>query len=371
MPGRDLIWNSKPLKRNSMQPVPIKGRGINSNNTGRFEEWTRSDYDDGWYAEPLPPLRTQVEVDSARTVIARNKSPDLPFDRSINMYRGCEHGCSYCYARPSHTYLGLSAGLDFETRLFAKLDVATQLRRELDAPSYRCKPIALGANTDPYQPIEKQYQLTRQILEVLLEYRHPLTITTKSASLVRDIDLLAELARLNLIVVNFSITSLNSKLSRLMEPRASAPHSRLKAVSQLTSDGIPVTIFFAPVIPGLNEHELESILEMCADAGARRAEWTMVRLSHEVKELFQQWLTQTCPDKKAKVMSLIRQVRGGRENSTEFFERMRGTGPIADLIHHRFEVAARKYGLDRDPLELDMTQFRQNPTAARQVSIFD
>lgn len=351
-------------------PLP-KGRGATSNSTSRFNEWQCSQDFDGWDNEPLPPMQTQVEIDRARTVIARNQSPDLPFDRSINMYRGCEHGCSYCYARPTHTYLGLSAGLDFETRLFAKVDAPTQLRRELQAPAYRCQAIALGANTDPYQPIEKRYQLTRQILEVLLEHRHPLTITTKSASVVRDIDLLAELAQLNLVSVNLSITSLDAKLSRKMEPRASAPHSRIKAVSKLSDRDIPVTIFFAPVIPGLNEHELESILRVCASAGARRAEWTMLRLSSEVRQLFQEWLCEAYPDKASKVMSLIKEVRGGRENSVNFFERLRGTGPIADLIQQRFQVALKKYGLDELPVELDVSQFRKASLNKIQVSLFD
>lgn len=354
-----------------MQPNVQKGRGANSNESGRFEDWTRTRVEDDWYDEPLPPQKTTVEIDNARTVIAHNRSPDLPFDRSINMYRGCEHGCSYCYARPSHTYLGLSAGLDFETRLFAKIDAAEQLRNELNAPAYRCQTIALGANTDPYQPIEKRYRLTRQILEVLLEHRHPVTITTKSASILRDIDILSQMAKKNLVGVNLSITTLDSELSRLMEPRASAPHSRIKAVAGLAQESIPVTIFFAPVIPGLNEHEMESILEKSAQVGARGADWTMLRLSHEVRQLFEQWLQYAYPSKQSKIMSLIRQVRGGKENSTEFFERMRGTGPIADLIHQRFQAATKKYGLNRSPIELDVTQFRKIQQGSVQLSLFD
>ncbi len=353
-----------------MRALP-KGRGAASNETSRFSEWQHHLDDDGWDNEPLPPVQTQVEIERARSVITRNQSPDLPFDRSINMYRGCEHGCSYCYARPSHTYLGLSAGLDFETRLFAKVDAAAKLRKELHRPAYRCQAIALGANTDPYQPIEKRYQLTRQILEVLLELRHPLTITTKSASVIRDIDLLAELADLNLVGVNMSITSLDADLSRRMEPRASAPHSRIKAVSKLSECGVPITIFFAPVIPGLNEHEMESILKVCADAGARRAEWTMLRLSSEVRQLFQEWLREAYPDKASKVMSMIKQVRGGKENSVDFFERMRGTGPVADLIQRRFQIAIKKYGLDERPIELDVSQFRNSSDDKVQVSLFD
>ncbi len=354
-----------------VQSTLTKGRGAASNPTGRFEEWDRSAVDDGWYDETLPPLQTKVDIDHAQRVISRNRSPDLPFDRSINMYRGCEHGCSYCYARPTHTYLGLSAGIDFETRLFAKPEVAMNLRKELNQPAYSCQPIALGANTDPYQPIEKQFQLTRAILAVLLEYRHPLTITTKSASVVRDIDLLTQLANFNLICVNVSITTLDTKLSRQMEPRASAPHSRIKAVRKLSEQGIPVTIFFAPVIPGLNEHEMESILALSAEAGARRAEWTMLRLSHEVRELFQEWLCQTYPDREAKVMNRIRQVRGGKENSAKFFERMCGTGPVAELIQQRFKLAIKQHGLDRAPVKLDVTQFRQPVADHRQASLFD
>ena len=347
-----------------------KGRGISSNRAGRYEQWSRVDSDDGWYQESQPSCRTVVETDRSKTSITYNRSPDLPFDRSINMYRGCEHGCSYCYARPTHTYLGYSAGLDFETRLLFKPDVADQIRREITARSYQCRMIALGANTDPYQPIERQYNLTRQILEVLLEYRHPVTITTKSASVMRDLSLLSDLSQLNLIGINISITTLDSKLSRYMEPRASAPHSRLRAVKELAQAGIPVTIFHAPVIPGLNEHELESILKTSAGAGAYRAEWTMIRLPLEVRDLFQEWLAEFYPNKAKKVMNLIRQVRNGRENSTHFFERMRGTGLIAELIQQRFISAVKKFGLDNAPIELDVSKFRKNLKGESQPSLF-
>ncbi|MDE0309933.1 MAG: PA0069 family radical SAM protein [Acidiferrobacterales bacterium] len=349
---------------------PPKGRGAISNRSGRFESWDHQEFDDGWYHEELPALKTTIENDNARTVIARNRSPDLPFDRSINMYRGCEHGCSYCYARPSHTYLGYSAGLDFETKLFAKHDVAEKLTKEITADSYQCQTIALGANTDPYQPVERNLRLTRQILEVLLEHRHPLQITTKSASIMRDIDLLSELARHNLVGVNVSITSLDAGLTRRLEPRASAPHSRIKAVSRLVQHQIPITIFVAPVIPGLNDHEVETILESCAQAGARRAEWTMIRLPLEVADLFREWLRTHYPGREARVMSLIQQVRGGRTNSSEFFERMRGTGPIAEMIHKRFVSAVRKFGLDTPPVELDVAKFRKTVTGAVQMSLF-
>lgn len=348
-----------------------KGRGVVSNRTGRFENWDHEEFQDGWYHEDLPALKTTVESDNARSVIARNQSPDLPFDQSVNMYRGCEHGCTYCYARPSHTYLGYSAGLDFETKLFAKYDVAEKLIEEITDHSYRCQPIALGANTDPYQPIEKNLRLTRQILEVLLEYRHPVQITTKSASIVRDIDVLTELAQLNLVTVNISITSLDASFSRRIEPRASAPHSRIKAVSQLSHNQIPITIFVAPVIPGLNDHEIESILESSAQVGARRAEWTMIRLPLEVADLFREWLKEYYPDRESRVMSLIRQVRGGRTNRSDFFERMRGTGQIAEMIHKRFMIAIRKFGLDLPPVELEVAQFRKTVVGGVQMSLFD
>ena len=348
-----------------------KGRGAGSNRSGRYEQWNRTVAVDDMPDDGLvPKLKTTVEVDTSRSAISRNSSPDLPFDRSINMYRGCEHGCVYCYARPSHTYLGYSAGLDFETKLVMKPDVAQRLREEINKPSYQCQAIALGANTDPYQPIERKFELTRGILEVLREHSHPVTITTKSASVVSDLDLLSVMAERNLVNVNVSVTTLDSKLSRTMEPRASAPHSRIRAISELSKSGIPVTIFVAPVIPGLNEHEIESILEVCAQAGARRAEWTMIRLPLEVRELFQEWLENNYPTKSARVMSLIRQVRGGRENSSDFFERMRGTGLVADLIHKRFMSALRKYDLDREPVELDVTQFRKENSGGVQLSLF-
>ena len=348
-----------------------KGRGAVSNRTGRFESWDHEEFQDGWYHEELPVLKTTIEVDNARSVIARNQSPDLSFDQSINMYRGCEHGCTYCYARPSHTYLGYSAGLDFETKLFAKYDVAEKLTKEITARSYQCQEIALGSNTDPYQPIEKNLRLTRQILEVLLEYRHPVQITTKSASIVRDMDVLAQLAQFNLVNVNISITSLDASLTRRLEPRASAPHSRLKAVSQLCQHQIPITIFVAPVIPGLNDHEIEAILESSAQAGARRAEWTMIRLPLEVADLFREWLMEYYPHRETRVMSLIRQVRGGRTNRSDFFERMRGTGPIAEMIQKRFMIAIRKFGLDLPPVELEVARFRKSAAGAVQMSLFD
>ena len=349
----------------------VKGRGVSSNETGRYETLSRIECFDHWDEGDLPLLRTHVEVDAAKTVITANQSPDLPFDRSINMYRGCEHGCPYCYARPTHTYLGYSAGLDFETRLLAKVDVAERLREELSAPSYRCRPIALGTNTDPYQPIERNYKLTRGILEVMAEFRHPVQITTKSAAIVRDIDLLTKLAKRNLLQVNVSVATLDAHLSRAMEPRASAAGRRLDAVAELSEAGVPITILVAPVIPGLNDHEIERIVHRCAQAGAIRAEWTMIRLPMEVSELFQQWLEEKFPTKARKVMSLIQQVRRGNDNVSDFFERMRGTGPVAEMIHGRFMMAIRKSGLDRPPVELDRTLFASPASNLEQADLFN
>ena len=348
----------------------IKGRGTASNLTGRFEDWQRNQVYDGWHVEEETPLRTSVEIDSSKTVIARNQSPDLPFDCSINMYRGCEHGCVYCYARPSHTYLGYSAGLDFETKLLMKPDVAEKLKEEISKPSYRCSPIALGTNTDPYQPIERNYTLTRQILETLYEHRHPVTITTKSGLVVRDLDVLTEMAAMSLATVNISVTTLDSKLSRTMEPRASAPHKRIETIRKLADAEIPVMVFVAPVIPGLNEHEIESILEACAQAGARSATWTMLRLPLEVRDLFYEWLMVHYPDKAGRIQSLVRQVRSGQDSDSEFYSRMRGSGPVAELIQKRFDLAKLKYGLNQAMPELDIGQFRKSSAGQFQAALF-
>ena len=347
-----------------------KGRGVSSNRSGRFNQWRTEKTDDGWHQSADAKLKTHVNAECCRTALTSNQSPDLPFEHSINMYRGCEHGCSYCYARPSHTYLGYSAGLDFETRLIAKPNVAVQLKKEITARSYQCKVIALGTNTDPYQPIEKHWQLTHQILKVLLQHRHPVTLTTKSASILQDLNVLTKLAELNLVNVNISITTLDPELSRRMEPRASAPHSRLKAVKKLADAAIPVTIFYAPVIPGLNEHELESILEQSAQAGANRAEYIMIRLPQEVGQLFQEWLEFHYPNKSTKVLNLIRQLHGGEKNSTKYFERMRGSGLIADLIQKRFLLAAQKFGLNLSPVQLDHSRFRKDCSELTQLSLF-
>jgi len=331
----------------------IKGRGAVSNRAGRFaRRETEPDLDaldaafrDG--DEPRPPATT-VRIDHARSVISRHGSPDLPFTQSINPYRGCEHGCIYCYARTTHSYLDLSPGLDFETQLFYKPDAAKLLRNEIAARDYVVSPLALGTNTDPYQPIERRLRVTRQILEVLLAARHPLTIVTKSTLILRDLDLLAELAALNLAAVFVSVTTLDEELKRRLEPRTAGPKQRLGAIEALASRGVPTGVMAAPIIPGLNDHELERILKAAAIAGANTAGYVLLRLPHEVRPLFKEWLVAYYPDRAEHVMSLVRQMRGGAENDAEFFSRQRGRGPLALLLGRRFERAIRQYGLDRE-----------------------
>ncbi len=343
-----------------MSLTTFKGRGATLNPDGRFERARRALEDDGWGGldalslDPAP--RTEIFRDTSRTVIARNDSPDIPFDQSINPYRGCEHGCIYCYARPSHSYLGLSPGLDFETKLFAKHDAAALLRAELARPGYAVKVIALGANTDPYQPIEKRLGITRSILEVLLEARHPFGIVTKSALVLRDLDLLTELNRLSLVRVFVSVTTLDPDLARVMEPRASAPYRRLMAVEQLASAGIPVGVNVAPIIPGINDMEIERIVARVASAGAVGVSHVLLRLPHELKDLFGAWLEEHFPDRADRVLSLVRQCRGGRLYESEFGTRMKGTGPIADLIRDRMRRAAMRHGLSgrRYPQRTDL-----------------
>ncbi len=343
-------------------PTPHKGRGAIDNPDGRYNTWQHEALDDGWdHGESDTPPRTQVSLEHPRTIISRNHSPDLPFDHSINAYRGCEHGCIYCYARPTHAYLGLSPGLDFETQLTAKPEAARLLRRELQASGYRCTPIALGANTDPYQPIERQFQITRQILEVLNEFQHPCTITTKSALVERDLELLMPMAERHLVHVNLSITTLKPEIARKLEPRASAPHRRLQAVTRLREAGIPVAVMVAPVIPVLTDPELENILEAAADAGALSANYMLVRLPLEVSDLFEEWLHTHFPDMADHVMNRIRDSRGGRANDPRFGHRMRGEGVFADLIAQRFRIAARRLKLDRPPVPLGCSRFRGQP----------
>jgi DNA repair photolyase len=327
-----------------------KGRGATRNPEGRFERLRREACDDGWGSldevalDPSP--RTEVLVDRARTIVARNRSPDIPFDRSINPYRGCEHGCVYCYARPSHGFLGLSAGLDFETRIFVKPDAERLLRDELARPGYACRPIALGANTDPYQPLEKQLRVTRAILEVLAEARHPVGIVTKSALVLRDLDLLASMAALGLARVHLSLTTLDPALARKLEPRAAAPHRRLETMRALAAAGVPTGVMTAPIIPGLTDHEIEALLAAAAGAGARTAAYVLIRLPHEVKELFQAWLEAHAPSRARRVLSLIRQCRDGRLDDPSFGDRMQGQGAFALMIAQRFAKACRRLGLD-------------------------
>ncbi len=351
---------------------PHKGRGAVSNADGRYELHTREMCDDGWDSEDstTPAPHTTVTIDAARSALTYNESPDIGFDRSINAYRGCEHGCVYCFARPTHAYLGLSPGLDFETRLFAKPNAAALLEQELRQRKYLCRPIALGTNTDPYQPIERQWRITRQILEVLAEFRHPVTILTKSALVERDIDILAPMAAAHLVEVRLSVTTLDSKLARRLEPRATAPLRRIEAIQTLNSAGIPAGVMVAPIIPLLTDHEMEDILDACAKTGARFAGYVLLRLPLEVKDLFKEWLAVHEPLKAEHVMSLVRGARGGKENDPGFGSRMRGTGPYADLIERRFTLACKKLGLNKMRGRLDVTKFRPPKVASNQLSLF-
>lgn len=354
-------------------PTPlVKGRGARSNASGRFESRVSEAFDDGWTVEDPEPaqLTTVVLPDKARTIITRNASPDIHFDRSINPYRGCEHGCIYCFARPNHAWLGLSPGLDFESRLFFKPEAARLLAAELSKPGYQPRHIQIGADTDPYQPLERRLRVTRQVLEVLQRFRHPLTVITKSNLITRDADILGEMGRETLARAAISITTLDRKLARSMEPRAATPQRRLDAVRQLTAAGCPATVMFAPVIPGLNDHELEQVLEAAAEAGATAAGYVMVRLPLEIADLFQAWLKTDHPDRADRVMSLIRQMRRGKAYTNEWGVRGRGEGPLADLVAARFKAARRRYGLDAPRTALDLEAFRVPPKAGDQMDLF-
>jgi DNA repair photolyase len=353
-------------------PVNARGRASRSNDSSRFDAFARAEFDDGWSDDDGEPARldTTLTPEKARTIISRNDSPDIGFDRSINPYRGCEHGCIYCYARPSHAYLGLSPGLDFETKLFFKPDAAQLLERELAKRSYQPAYIQLGANTDPYQPVERRLQITREILKVLARYKHPVGITTKNALVIRDIDILAPMAAENLAVVSVSVTTLDRKLARAMEPRASTPDRRIEAIRQLNAAGVPAMIGFAPIIPGLNDHELEAVLARGAEAGAVKANFTVLRLPLEIKDLFREWLAAERPDRAARVMSLVRQMRGGRDYDPEWGKRMRGEGPVAELIAKRFRLATRKLGLDRRFPPLELALFQRPAADPNQLELF-
>jgi DNA repair photolyase len=367
----------EPGDRQSAEPQVrvVKGRGAVSNPQGRFDLLQRDPFDDGWHRDedPAAPSATTVTVEHARSILVRNRSPDVPFDLSINPYRGCEHGCVYCYARPNHAYVGLSPGADFETRLFAKVGAAQLLVSELSSPSYRCEPINIGSSTDPYQPIEREYRITRSVLQVLADCRHPATVITKSSLIERDIDLLAPMARDGLVAAFVSITTLDAELARLWEPRAAAPWRRLETVRRLAEAGIPVGVSVAPVVPFLNEPELERVLEASREAGATRAQYMVLRLPWELKEVFTQWLRAHFPDRADRVLNRLREMRDPqapeRLNDPRFFSRMKGRGNWAELVRLRFEVAARRLGLNRDRLDLRTDLFAP-PRSDGQLGLF-
>lgn len=368
-PAADAPWRAR-------QIIPAerrRGRGALINPDGRFEPCVRELADDGWGSlEDLPPLRTEVTIEKPRTIITRNASPDISFDRSVNPYRGCEHGCVYCFARPTHAYMGLSPGLDFETRLFAKPDAAKLLEKELAAKGYAPRVIAMGTNTDPYQPIEKRFRITRQVLEVLERCNHPVGIVTKSALITRDIDILARMAARNLVKVALSVTTLDPALARSMEPRAATPAKRLAAMRSLAGAGVPVAVMTAPVIPGVNDDEIERILEAAHAAGAREAGYVMLRLPHEVRDSMWTWLETSWPEKARRARALMRQSRGGRDYDAAWGERMTGSGPYAWMTGRRFQLACARIGLNQTRLRLDVSQFRP-PSAAEmngQMSLF-
>jgi DNA repair photolyase len=348
-----------------------RGRGAQSNDSGRYEAEARVAFDDGWQSlDELPPFKTIVASDTARKVITRNESPDIGFDRSINPYRGCEHGCVYCFARPTHAYLGLSPGLDFESRLFVKPDAPGLLEKELTAAEYEPKMIAIGTNTDPYQPIERERKVMRGILEVLEKTGHPVGIVTKSALVTRDIDILSRMAKRNLAKVAISVTSLDPTLARTMEPRASAPSKRLEALRQLTEAGIPTSVLVAPVIPALNDSEIERILDAAAHAGVKEASYVLLRLPLEVRDLFREWLIANYPDRYRHVFTLIREMRGGRDYDSQWGTRMKGTGPMAWMIGRRFEVACARLGLNKRRSKLTLDHFTKPAGAGQQLSLF-
>jgi DNA repair photolyase len=348
-----------------------RGRGAQSNASGRYEPQARVAFDDGWRTlDELPAFKTTVQTDATRKIITRNDSPDIGFDRSINPYRGCEHGCVYCFARPTHAYLGLSPGLDFESKLFVKPEAADLLQRELSSPNYSPKVIAIGTNTDPYQPIERRYKVMRRILEVLDRTGHPVGIVTKSALVLRDLDILARMAERNLAKVALSVTTLDPELARRMEPRAATPMRRLDALRQLSRAGVPTAVMVAPVIPALNDSEIERILDAAQAAGCKEAGYILLRLPLEVRDLFHEWLTANYPDRANHVFKLVRETRGGKDYDAEWGKRMKGTGPYAWLIGRRFELACEKLGLNTTKLRLTTEHFRAPKPDDAQMSLF-
>jgi DNA repair photolyase len=347
-----------------------RGRGTLSNASGRYEPIARIAFDDGWQSlEELPPFATTVSVDATRKIITRNESPDISFDRSINPYRGCEHGCVYCFARPTHAYLGLSPGLDFESKLFVKPDAPALLEKELSAPGYVPRTMAIGTNTDPYQPIERKYQVMRGILDVLERAGHPVGIVTKSALILRDLDILARMAERNLAKVAISVTTLDAKIARTMEPRAATPQRRLEALRQLSAAGVPTSVMVAPVIPAINDADIERILDAVALAGVKSAGYVMLRLPLEVRDLFVEWLRANYPDREKHVMKLIRDMRGGKDYDSTFGQRMTGSGPYAWMIGRRFENACARLGLNTHRRPLTTEHFHP-PHRAEQLSLF-
>jgi DNA repair photolyase len=350
----------------------IRGRGARSNTTGRYEHEVREAFDDGWTPDDPEPqqIETSVSPEKAKVIITHNDSPDVGFSASINPYRGCEHGCIYCYARPAHAYMGLSPGLDFETKLFFKPEAARLLEAELSKPRYKPELIHIGGNTDPYQPQERKLRITRGIIEVLVRFRHPFSVITKSALIVRDLDLLAEAAAMDLARVAISVTSVDRKLARSMEPRAATPEKRIDAVRRLSAAGVPVTVMFAPCIPGLNDHEMEAVLERAAEAGARGAGYVALRLPMEIKDLFREWLESDHPDRARRVMSLVRQMRGGKDYDSQWGSRMKGEGPIGQLMSARFAAARKRFGLEHPWEPMPTDKFRVPPKPGGQMDLF-
>lgn len=353
-----------------MTKDPLSGRGARTNASGRYERFAREAFDDGWSEEELQPFETIVTPELAKSIISTNTSPDISFDQSINPYRGCEHGCIYCYARPNHAYVGLSPGLDFETKLFVKANAAELLEKEFSKPSYKPKTIMLGGVTDIYQPIERGYGVTRALLEVMERWRHPVALITKSQLVVRDIDILARLAERGLAKAAISVTTLERRISRVMEPRAAAPHRRIETIRMLTQAGIPTTVMVAPIVPAINDREIEAILEECANAGATSAGYVVLRLPLEIKDLFREWLSKHFPDRKTRVMTLVRGMRNGLDYDPEWGKRQKGEGPYARLIADRFAKASRRLGLDKPRLPLDHTQFRRPLDTGGQQDLF-
>ncbi len=365
----DAVFHDPSDARSEVAPARRRGRGAISKRSGRYETEIREDVDDGWGSlESLPALKTNIHIEKPRSVVSRNDSPDIAFDRSVNPYRGCEHGCVYCYARPTHAYVGYSPGLDFETEIFVKDGAAQALERELSAPGYVAKTLAIGSNTDPYQPVEKRHRVMRSILEVLARANHPVGIVTKSALVARDIDLLAPMAEKGLVKVAISVTTLDGALARAMEPRAAAPHRRLETIEKLSAAGIPVSVMVAPIIPAINDSEIEAILNRAYAAGAREAGYVMLRLPLELREIFSEWLLTHFPAKARHVLSLVRSTRDGKLYDGAFDKRMKGEGPYAWMIGRRFEVAAARLGFGGTRLRCDL--FQPPRRAAEQLALF-